>query len=193
MLRISSDRWSPARRLACCSSLGPRSHRQRGSGAGGPDQRRHPRPWLEVIAVPSVKRTAPAIRQLRSAVISLLPERALCVSHIVEITPGPRPGGLTRASVCGCVTGRWAAQALQRPRRRAGRATPGWRYPLACDVASGQVRYDSFGGRWGEPALTCCCKLCRRGNLKLAPGHSVAGNRWPTDRSSSSSDGRLNG
>lgn len=27
---------------------------------------------------------------------------------------------------------------------------PGWRYPVVCDTASGQVRYDNYGGRWGE-------------------------------------------
>ena len=29
---------------------------------------------------------------------------------------------------------------------------PGWRYPLVCDTAAGEVRYDHFQGRWGEPA-----------------------------------------
>jgi hypothetical protein len=27
---------------------------------------------------------------------------------------------------------------------------PGWRYPLVCDLASGRVRYDNFGGYWGK-------------------------------------------
>jgi hypothetical protein len=27
---------------------------------------------------------------------------------------------------------------------------PGWQYPVVCDTATGQVRYDNFGGRWGE-------------------------------------------
>ncbi len=29
---------------------------------------------------------------------------------------------------------------------------PGWRYPVVCDTASGQVRYDNYNGRWGEQA-----------------------------------------
>ena len=29
---------------------------------------------------------------------------------------------------------------------------PGWQYPVVCDTASGQVRYDNFNGRWGEQA-----------------------------------------
>jgi len=27
---------------------------------------------------------------------------------------------------------------------------PGWQYPVVCDPDSGQVRYDNFGGRWGD-------------------------------------------
>lgn len=27
---------------------------------------------------------------------------------------------------------------------------PGWRYPLVCDVTSGRLHLDTFGGRWGE-------------------------------------------
>jgi hypothetical protein len=29
---------------------------------------------------------------------------------------------------------------------------PDWRYPIVCDVASGVVRYDNFGGHWGDQA-----------------------------------------
>ena len=28
----------------------------------------------------------------------------------------------------------------------------GWRYPVVCDVANGQVKFDNFGGVWGEQA-----------------------------------------
>lgn len=27
---------------------------------------------------------------------------------------------------------------------------PGWQYPVVCDLASGQVQYDNFQGRWGD-------------------------------------------
>jgi hypothetical protein len=27
---------------------------------------------------------------------------------------------------------------------------PGWRYPAVCDTATGQVRYDNYGGAWGD-------------------------------------------
>ena len=29
---------------------------------------------------------------------------------------------------------------------------PGWLYPVAADTATGALRYDNFGGRWGDPA-----------------------------------------
>ena len=27
---------------------------------------------------------------------------------------------------------------------------PGWRYPAVIDTATGEVRYDNYGGHWGE-------------------------------------------
>ena len=27
---------------------------------------------------------------------------------------------------------------------------PGWKYPVVCELASGGVKFDSYGGRWGE-------------------------------------------
>ena len=29
---------------------------------------------------------------------------------------------------------------------------PDWLYPLVCDTTSGQVKFDNFGGRWGDQA-----------------------------------------
>ena len=28
---------------------------------------------------------------------------------------------------------------------------PQWRYPVVCQLESGQVSYDDYGGRWGDP------------------------------------------
>ncbi len=28
---------------------------------------------------------------------------------------------------------------------------PGWTYPVVCDLSSGQLQYDNYGGRWGAP------------------------------------------
>lgn len=27
---------------------------------------------------------------------------------------------------------------------------PGWTYPVVCDLASGELKFDNFEGRWGE-------------------------------------------
>jgi hypothetical protein len=29
---------------------------------------------------------------------------------------------------------------------------PGWRYPVVFDLATGEARYDNYGGRWGDPS-----------------------------------------
>ena len=29
---------------------------------------------------------------------------------------------------------------------------PGWLYPAVVDAATGAVRYDNYGGSWGDPA-----------------------------------------
>ena len=29
---------------------------------------------------------------------------------------------------------------------------PGWKFPVGCQLATGTLKYDNFGGRWGEPA-----------------------------------------
>jgi len=33
-----------------------------------------------------------------------------------------------------------------------GITLPGWTYPVVCDLASGQVAFDNYQGRWGEQA-----------------------------------------
>ncbi len=33
---------------------------------------------------------------------------------------------------------------------------PGWLYPAVVDTATGAVRYDNYGGSWGEPAELGC-------------------------------------
>jgi len=29
---------------------------------------------------------------------------------------------------------------------------PGWRYPVVCDLTTGELKYDNHGGHWGEEA-----------------------------------------
>ena len=33
-----------------------------------------------------------------------------------------------------------------------GVALPQWRYPVVCDLGTGQLHYDNFRGHWGDPA-----------------------------------------
>ena len=33
-----------------------------------------------------------------------------------------------------------------------GVALPGWRFPVVCELASGQLKYDNYEGKWGNPA-----------------------------------------
>jgi hypothetical protein len=28
---------------------------------------------------------------------------------------------------------------------------PGWNYPVVCDLTTGQVKFDNYEGRWGDP------------------------------------------
>jgi hypothetical protein len=75
------------------------------------------------------------------------------LSHIVTITTEVRDAAAVQA----------ACRRLQLPepshgtfRLFSGEAAglgvnlPGWKYPIVCDLASGQVRYDNYSQRWGE-------------------------------------------
>jgi hypothetical protein len=75
------------------------------------------------------------------------------MSHIVEIRTEVRDP-LAIAAAC---------DRLQLPAPAAGQhrlysdsvtglavQLPDWRYPVVCDTATGQVRYDNYGGRWGD-------------------------------------------
>lgn len=54
---------------------------------------------------------------------------------------------------------------------------PGWRYPAVCDLPTGQVRFDHFQGRWGDPA--CLDRFLQRYSVEKATlearkrGHAV--------------------
>lgn len=55
---------------------------------------------------------------------------------------------------------------------------PSWRYPVVADLQSGQLRYDNYGGRWGEQDRLN--QLLQRYSVEAATiaarkqGHSVA-------------------
>lgn len=76
------------------------------------------------------------------------------MSHIVSIRTEVRDEAAIAA----------ACQRLQLPPPVRGAATlfndqkatgqlvqlSGWRYPIVCDLASGEVQYDNYNGRWGD-------------------------------------------
>lgn len=55
---------------------------------------------------------------------------------------------------------------------------PGWRYPVVCDTATGQVHFDNFSGQWGDQArLNQLLQAYAVEKAKLEArkrGHSVA-------------------
>lgn len=75
------------------------------------------------------------------------------MSHIVQIQTEVRdPAAITAA-----------CQRLKLPHPQHGTVTlfetpvtgwqvrlPKWSYPVVCDTTSGQVKYDNYGGRWGD-------------------------------------------
>jgi hypothetical protein len=75
------------------------------------------------------------------------------VSHIVQIQTQVRDPAAIQAAAQRLGL---AAPVAGTARLYSGQATglivqlPGWHYPLVCDTASGEIKYDDFGGRWGE-------------------------------------------
>lgn len=75
------------------------------------------------------------------------------MSHIVEIRTQVRD----EAAVQAACRRLGLAPAVQRTVALfSGEATglalhlPAWNYPVLCDVSTGQLRYDNYGGRWGD-------------------------------------------
>jgi hypothetical protein len=77
------------------------------------------------------------------------------LSHIVQIETQIRDLEALRSA---CRRLQIAEPAYGTVRLFSGEATghyvqlPAWRYPVVCDLESGQVRFDHYGGRWGTPA-----------------------------------------
>ena len=77
------------------------------------------------------------------------------MSHIVQIQTQVRDPAAVSAA---CQRLKLAPPVQQTVRLFASTETgltvqlPGWRYPVVCDVANGSLKYDDYGGRWGEQA-----------------------------------------
>ena len=75
------------------------------------------------------------------------------MSHIVTVTTQVRD---LEAVATACRNLLWQAPRLGThrlfARTMSGLAVfpPAWRYPVVCDLVSGNMHYDNFGGRWGS-------------------------------------------
>ncbi len=75
------------------------------------------------------------------------------MSHIVTIKTEVRDAAAVRAA---CKRLGLAEPVQGTAKLFSGRAEglivqlPDWQYPIVCDIVTGQVRYDNFGGRWGK-------------------------------------------
>ena len=75
------------------------------------------------------------------------------MSHIVQIQTQIRDPAAVRAA---CARLNLAEPVADTVELYGGQVTgltvqlPGWHYPVVCDVASGQLRFDNYGGQWGE-------------------------------------------
>jgi hypothetical protein len=76
------------------------------------------------------------------------------MSHIVEIQTQIRDAAAVAAA---CRRMQWPPPVAGVHRLFSGEETglgvqlPDWRYPVVCDLTSGALKYDHFGGRWGDP------------------------------------------
>jgi hypothetical protein len=75
------------------------------------------------------------------------------LSHIVEIKTEIRDEQAVRAA---CTRLQLPAPEHKTVRLFSATATglclqlPGWQYPVVCNLQSGQVSFDNYGGHWGE-------------------------------------------
>ncbi len=75
------------------------------------------------------------------------------MSHIVEIKTEIRDEQAVKAA---CVRLQLAAPEYKTVRLFSTTATglcvqlPGWSYPVVCNLQTGHVQYDNYGGHWGE-------------------------------------------
>ena len=75
------------------------------------------------------------------------------MSHIVTIKSEVRDANAVRS---GCRRLRLPQPVQGTHRLFSGQTTglgvqlPDWKYPVVCELENGQLRYDNYGGRWGD-------------------------------------------
>lgn len=76
------------------------------------------------------------------------------MSHIVKIQTEVRDAAAVQAA---CRRLNLPQPVYETAKLFAGEVTglvvqlPGWRYPVVCDLTTGHLNYDNFGGQWGRP------------------------------------------
>ncbi len=77
------------------------------------------------------------------------------MSHVVTIQTQVRDPVVVAAA---CARLRFPAPAQKTVQLFSAEATglavdlPGWKYPIVCQTETGELRYDNYGGRWGDDA-----------------------------------------
>lgn len=81
--------------------------------------------------------------------------RSITISHIVQIQTQVRDAAAVAAA---CKRLGLAPPVSGQHKLFTSMATglavklPSWNYPVVCDLRSGQLQYDNYTGRWGDPA-----------------------------------------
>ncbi len=76
------------------------------------------------------------------------------MSHIVSIKTEIRD---EQAVTSACSRLRWPQPVMGEHRLFSstvaglGVQAPGWQYPIVCQLSTGELRYDNYEGRWGDP------------------------------------------
>lgn len=102
------------------------------------------------------------------------------MSHIVEIQTEVRDA----AAVCATCERLGLPQPVEGMHRLfsgevagLGVQLPGWQYPVVCDFSRGQLKYDNYGGHWGEQSQLdrfLQRYACERARIEAhKKGHSV--------------------
>lgn len=77
------------------------------------------------------------------------------MSHIVSIQTEVRCEHAVRAA---CTRLKWREPVFARHRlfssevEGLGVVAPDWKYAIVCDLQSGQLHYDNYEGKWGDPS-----------------------------------------
>lgn len=75
------------------------------------------------------------------------------MSHIVSIQTEVRDAGAIRAACSRLMLPQpeqGSHQLFSSEVKGLGVRLPDWRYPVVCQLETGQLQFDNFGGRWGD-------------------------------------------